>query len=150
MLEADFAWASLAVLHTIAWARHVLVEVHAVDARAQIVLDTKVDVFRNATTKATVFTEVPLAKLVFLHCQPLLQNRLGILAMHSHATCDHLVTADAERPDRHPALEKHGLLLGELLQDLGSARGAIATLATPWHTRVRARARLGEGLAKCA
>merc|ERR1740129_760101 len=76
VVEADLAPLELLVLHAEAGPGEVDVEVHAVDARAGVVLDAEVDVLGDAEAEAAVLGEVLLPQLVLLDLQALLQDLL--------------------------------------------------------------------------
>merc|ERR1719188_2681055 len=134
VLEADLAAAELTVHHAPTGAREVHVEVHAVDARARVVLDTEIDVLGDAEAEAPVLGEVLLPELVLLHLEALLEDLLRLLAADGDVASDLLIAAHPEGADREPGLREHRLLLGELLQHLRGTGEAIAALA---HTDVQ-------------
>merc|ERR1719230_623570 len=98
VLEADLALPELPVLDAAPRPREVHVEVHAVDARAGVVLDAEVDVLSDAEAEAAVLGEVLLPELVLLHLEALLENLLGLLTPNRHVAGDLLVAAHAEGP----------------------------------------------------
>merc|ERR1719326_1718347 len=98
--------------------REVHVEVHAVDARARIVLEPEVDVLADAEAEAALLAEVLFAELVLLHLQALLEDLLGLLPPDGDVAGDLLVTPDPEGTDGLAATGEDRLLLGELLQHL--------------------------------
>mmetsp|Transcript_34448 Transcript_34448/g.98424 ORF Transcript_34448/g.98424 Transcript_34448/m.98424 type:complete len:202 (-) Transcript_34448:27-632(-) len=125
----DLAPLELPVLDARARPRQVDVEVHAVDARAGVVLDPEVDVLVDAEAEAAILREVLLPQLVLLDLEALLEDLLGLVPAHGHVARDLLVAPDAEGPDREPRLGEDRLLLCELLQDLGCPSEPVATLA---------------------
>ena len=79
-------------------------KVHAIDARARIVLDPQVDVFCDTKTEAAILCEILLSEFVFLDVQASLQNILCFLSAHGDMASNLFVAADAERSDRQPCL----------------------------------------------
>jgi hypothetical protein len=45
---------------------HAAVEVHAIDTNCRVILDAKIDVFRDTETKVTSIREILLSQLIFL------------------------------------------------------------------------------------
>merc|ERR1719424_2249878 len=94
--EANLALPQLAARHSAARTSKMDEEVHAVDACAWVVLDSKVNVLRDAKAEAAILAEVGFAQLVLLHLQALLDDLHGLLAAHGHVARDLLVAADTE------------------------------------------------------
>merc|ERR1740129_1552780 len=92
VVEADLTPLELLVLNAKAWPREVDVEVHAVDARAGVVLNTQIDVFVDAEAEATVLGEVLLPQFVLLDLQALFQDFFCLLATDGHVACDLLIS----------------------------------------------------------
>ena len=79
-------------------------QVHAIDARARIVLDPQVDVFCDTKTEAAILCEILLSEFVFLDFQASLQNVICFLSAHGDMASNLFVAADADRSDRQPCL----------------------------------------------
>lgn len=75
---------------------HAAVEVHAVDTDRWIVLDSQIDVLRNAEAEIASLGEVALPQLVFLDLEASLENLLCFRASNRDVYSDLLVTADTE------------------------------------------------------
>jgi len=78
---------------------HAAVEVHAVDTDTRVVLDTQVDVLRDAEAEVAGLREVALPQLVLLDLEATLENLLRLGATNCDVHGDLLVTADTEGTD---------------------------------------------------
>ena len=78
------------------WTAHDGVEIHSVDTDRRIVLDTKVDVFRNTESEVAGLAEVLLAQFVFLDLESSLENFLGLGSSHCDVHGNLFVTSDTE------------------------------------------------------
>lgn len=79
--------------------RHAAVEVHTVDTDGGVVLDTQVDVFRDAETKVAGLAEVLAAEFVFLDLEASLEDLLGLGSSDRDVHGDLFVTTDTEGSD---------------------------------------------------
>jgi len=64
--------------------------------------------------------EVALAEFVLLNLEATLDELLGLLAADGHVNSNLLVTLDREGTDSETSLGLDGLLVGEILENLGS------------------------------
>mmetsp|Transcript_31986 Transcript_31986/g.73561 ORF Transcript_31986/g.73561 Transcript_31986/m.73561 type:complete len:234 (+) Transcript_31986:184-885(+) len=97
-------------------ALHHHVEVHTVDARRRVVLETEIDVLLDAEAEVAVVREVLLLELVLLHLEAALKHLLRLLATDGHVHRNLLVTADAERAHGVARAREDGRLARELLE----------------------------------
>ena len=95
---------------------HAAVEVHAVDTDRWVVLDTKIDVFRDTEAKVASLAEVALAKFVFLDLQTTLEDFLCLRATDGDMYSDLLITTDTEGTDGEAGFAVDGCLTAQLLQ----------------------------------
>jgi len=104
-------------------------EVHAVNARGGVVLDSEVDVLVDAEAEVARVTEVPLKELVLLHLEATLEDLQSLLPADGHVDGDLLITTDAKGTESVPGLGVDGLLAGELLKHTRRTGETIARLA---------------------
>jgi len=95
------------------------VEIHTVDTRGRIVLDTEINVFGDTEAEVTRGTKVLLEKLKLLHLEAALQNLHRLVTVTDGDVGGNLfVTADTEGTHGVTGLGEDRLLAGELLQHL--------------------------------
>ena len=82
-----------------AWPSHAAVEVHPVDTNRRIVLDTQINMLRDAEAEVAGLGEVLLAQLVFLDLEASLQDFFRFGTSDGDVDGNLFVAADAERTD---------------------------------------------------
>ena len=101
---ADGCLLHLAATNTEALALHDDIKVHAVDARARVVLETQINVFINSKAKVASGAEVPLLQLVLLDLESTLEDVQRTIAAHCHVAGNLFVTPNAKPTESVPGL----------------------------------------------
>ena len=78
---------------------HTAVEVHSVDTNRRVILDSQIDVFRDAEAEVTRLGEVLLAEFVFLDLETTFEDFFCLRASDADVHGDLFVAADAEGAD---------------------------------------------------
>ena len=78
---------------------HAAVKVHAVDTNGRVILDTKIDVFRDTETKVARVREVLLPQLIFLDLETTFEDFFGFGPPDGNMDRDLFISADTERPN---------------------------------------------------
>ena len=97
---ADARLLHLATSDTSSWTLQHDEEVHAVNARRRVVLDTQINVFLDTKTEVARLREVLAQKFVLLHLKTAVKNLLGEFPTNRHVARNLFVTTNTERADR--------------------------------------------------
>merc|ERR1712168_178393 len=80
--ESNSGLLSATVCNVVSWSSQHNVEIHSVDTNTRIILNSKIDMFRNTEAEVSSGREVSLSQFVFLYLQPFLQDLFGLWSTH--------------------------------------------------------------------